>query len=271
MTEHTLHFCDGNIKELHQNVYSRLDYKATKYRDIAEQTPMPYVIALYDASCLNSVDTAVDLVLSAICAHPNDVARWENHQSGIPNAVVNPKHTRRAFRVVPRTSPASFIQGGQESTTTYQIPTPALRFHRTCSNSPRFLSCQTTTFSPRGNHAPPPLLTTTHPHPKSGTLRYSGSPRTYPKKLNSSFNLTTTTPAGIYRHSLATRPFVAITPWRHAGNKLGIIQTSVATLGHRRLHHYPQTPFSPLGITAHPHQLLSPGRRNRRRLNKERV
>ena len=64
MPEHTLHFCDGNIKELHHNVYSRLDHKATKYRDIAEQTPMPYVIALYDASCLNSVDTAMDLVLS---------------------------------------------------------------------------------------------------------------------------------------------------------------------------------------------------------------
>lgn len=62
LTEHGWHHCGGNIRELHQNVYSRLEHKATKYRHIADD--MPYVIALYDASCMNSLDTAVDLVLS---------------------------------------------------------------------------------------------------------------------------------------------------------------------------------------------------------------
>ena len=56
------HDCNGNIHELHRNVYSRLDGKATKYRAIAQE--MPYIIALYDATCRNGVDTAVDLVLS---------------------------------------------------------------------------------------------------------------------------------------------------------------------------------------------------------------
>ena len=62
LTETGLHVCSGNIKELHQNIYSRLEQKATKYRNIAET--MPYVIAFYDASCMNGIDTAVDLVLS---------------------------------------------------------------------------------------------------------------------------------------------------------------------------------------------------------------
>ena len=56
------HNCDGNIRELHRNVYSRLDEKATRYRSIAQE--MPYVIALYDATCNNGINTAVDLVLS---------------------------------------------------------------------------------------------------------------------------------------------------------------------------------------------------------------
>ena len=56
------HTCDGNIRELHQNIYSRLDHKATKYRHIAET--MPYIIALYDATCMNSLDCAFDMALS---------------------------------------------------------------------------------------------------------------------------------------------------------------------------------------------------------------
>ena len=62
LTEHGWHYCGGNIRDLHQNIYSRLDHKATKYRDIAEQ--MPYIISLYDASCMNGINTAIDLVLS---------------------------------------------------------------------------------------------------------------------------------------------------------------------------------------------------------------
>lgn len=56
------HQCGGNITELHRNVYSRLQQKATKYREIA--AGMPYVIAMFDASCMNSLDTALDMVLS---------------------------------------------------------------------------------------------------------------------------------------------------------------------------------------------------------------
>ena len=57
------HFCGGNIQELHQNIFSRLDCKATKYREIAENN-MPYIIALYDASCANSLERAMDMILS---------------------------------------------------------------------------------------------------------------------------------------------------------------------------------------------------------------
>lgn len=56
------HVCGGNIRELHQNIYSRIEHKVTKYREIAET--MPYVIALYDASCMNSMEAAVDMALS---------------------------------------------------------------------------------------------------------------------------------------------------------------------------------------------------------------
>ena len=56
------HVCNGNIDELHANVYSRLDHKATKYREIARH--LPYVIALYDGTCLNSVRAGIDLAMS---------------------------------------------------------------------------------------------------------------------------------------------------------------------------------------------------------------
>ena len=56
------HVCNGGICELHANVYSRLDQKATKYKEIAKT--MPYIIALYDGSCLNSLQTAVDMTMS---------------------------------------------------------------------------------------------------------------------------------------------------------------------------------------------------------------
>ena len=62
MAQQGWHDCDGNIRELHRNVYSRLDEKATRYRAIAQE--MPYVIALHDATCNNGISTAVDLVLS---------------------------------------------------------------------------------------------------------------------------------------------------------------------------------------------------------------
>ena len=62
LTEQGWHFCGGSIKELHQNVYSRLDEKATKYREIAED--LPYIIALYDATCANSLDVAIDMMMS---------------------------------------------------------------------------------------------------------------------------------------------------------------------------------------------------------------
>ena len=54
--------CDGNIRDLHNNIYSRLAQKAAKYRPIADQHP--YVLAMFDASCLNSPAAAMDLVLS---------------------------------------------------------------------------------------------------------------------------------------------------------------------------------------------------------------
>ena len=57
-----MHVCEGGIHSLHANVYSRLDQKACKYRAIAAK--MPYVIALYDGSCLNSLQTAVDMTMS---------------------------------------------------------------------------------------------------------------------------------------------------------------------------------------------------------------
>ena len=62
MERHGHHICGGNIRHLHQNIYSRIEHKVTKYRDIARR--MPYVIALYDASCMNSMEAAVDMALS---------------------------------------------------------------------------------------------------------------------------------------------------------------------------------------------------------------
>ena len=62
MEEHGTHVCSGDIAGLHANVYSRLDQKATKYREISRH--MPYVVALYDGSCLNSLQTAIDMTMS---------------------------------------------------------------------------------------------------------------------------------------------------------------------------------------------------------------
>lgn len=62
MEQNGFHVCDGDIGSLRANIYSRLDQKATKYRQIA--SAMPYVIALYDGSCLNSLQTAIDMTMS---------------------------------------------------------------------------------------------------------------------------------------------------------------------------------------------------------------
>lgn len=62
IAQYGYHFCQGNIADIHQNLYSRLEHKATKYRHIA--ATMPYVISLYDATCMNSVEAAFDLALS---------------------------------------------------------------------------------------------------------------------------------------------------------------------------------------------------------------
>lgn len=56
------HYCEGNVRELHRNIYSRVDHKATKYRGLAEK--QPYVIALFDGSCMNGLEVAVDLMLA---------------------------------------------------------------------------------------------------------------------------------------------------------------------------------------------------------------
>lgn len=56
------HTCAGNTCALHQNIFSRLQCKASKYRHITRDTP--YVISLYDASCHNGIDTALDLAMS---------------------------------------------------------------------------------------------------------------------------------------------------------------------------------------------------------------
>ena len=56
------HVCNGNIGALHANVYSRLDEKATKYKDIAAE--LPYIISLYDGSCTNGLQTAIDMTMS---------------------------------------------------------------------------------------------------------------------------------------------------------------------------------------------------------------
>ena len=62
LTATGVHCCDGNIRELHLNIYSRLTHKAAKYRSIAADHP--YVVSMYDASCLNGPTAAMDLVLS---------------------------------------------------------------------------------------------------------------------------------------------------------------------------------------------------------------
>ena len=62
LTETGWHCCDGNIRELHQNIYSRLQHKAEKYREISANAP--FVVAMFDASCLNSPDVPLDLALS---------------------------------------------------------------------------------------------------------------------------------------------------------------------------------------------------------------
>lgn len=57
------HHCDDALPDIHRNLRSRLDEKTTKYRHIADR--MPYVIALYDATCTYGLELALDLVLSS--------------------------------------------------------------------------------------------------------------------------------------------------------------------------------------------------------------
>ena len=55
--------CGGDIKELHSSLYSRMDGKATKYRDLVDGKL--YVIALYHGACHNFIETACHLAFSA--------------------------------------------------------------------------------------------------------------------------------------------------------------------------------------------------------------
>ena len=63
MNEHRFHSCGGDIRELHGAIHSRVEQKAAKYRNLG--SVMPYVVAIYDMSCMNHVDTAMSLAFSA--------------------------------------------------------------------------------------------------------------------------------------------------------------------------------------------------------------
>lgn len=63
LLEHGLHVCGGDLSKLYCNLYSRVEEKTTKYRQIVEDRP--YVVAVYDESCLNFLDTAYALAFSA--------------------------------------------------------------------------------------------------------------------------------------------------------------------------------------------------------------
>ena len=60
--ERNFHMCGGDVRELHQNIYSRLVEKAAKYKGIAAG---PYIVALYDDECMPYVGKAYDLIFSA--------------------------------------------------------------------------------------------------------------------------------------------------------------------------------------------------------------
>ena len=60
--EQGLHVCGGDLSKLYCNLYSRVEEKTTKYRSIVDGHP--YVLSIYDDSCLNFLSTANALAFS---------------------------------------------------------------------------------------------------------------------------------------------------------------------------------------------------------------
>ena len=65
LAERGNHTCGGDIRELHSAIYSRVEEKATKYRNLVNGNGYGYVIAVYDDECGSSLDRAMALAFSA--------------------------------------------------------------------------------------------------------------------------------------------------------------------------------------------------------------
>ena len=63
LLEGKVHVCGGDVRELHSTLYSRVENKATKYRNLLDGRP--YVIAIYNKGCDDFTDTLLRLAFSA--------------------------------------------------------------------------------------------------------------------------------------------------------------------------------------------------------------
>lgn len=110
--EHGFHSCGGDIKELHGALYSRVEQKAAKYKDLVDG--MPYVVAVYDMSCMDFIHTAMALAFSAHVPYVRFNAQGTVVSSGYSDQWSTPEMTASLFRRYPNVSGLIYSRWGQE-------------------------------------------------------------------------------------------------------------------------------------------------------------
>ena len=95
-----VHICGGDIKELHGALYSRVEEKAAKYRNLDG----PYVVAVYDEGCMNYVDTALALAFSAYTPYIKLNSKGDVVGRGHSDQWSTPERSASLFKLYPNIS-----------------------------------------------------------------------------------------------------------------------------------------------------------------------
>ena len=94
------HTCGGDIKDLHGLLYSRVKEKAAKYKHLDG----PYVIAVYDDSCMNFINTAMNIAFSAYAPYVELNSMGEFVNNGYSDQWSTPERSASLFRLYPNLS-----------------------------------------------------------------------------------------------------------------------------------------------------------------------
>ena len=119
LDENQVHICGGDIAELHSNLYSRVEKKASKYHEVTEG--IPYLIALYNDECMNDISTAKHLAFSAWMPYVTFDDNQNVIETGWKDAWSTAEQTASLFKLHPNVSGMIYSRWERKH---YLIPNP---------------------------------------------------------------------------------------------------------------------------------------------------